>query len=246
VILLSLALLGIGIADLLRWSPEPVSTIRALLATAGATAATAGLAALSGLPALDVVLLGVITAVVLTVWTFSDQSKFKQYGPGYPLLLILTVLVGALAMTGSFDAATGPLADWYSNLAFPFVKSVTLDQFLLAVGAGIFLLATANRVVRLVLDAAGTPAVVGESALRGGRVLGPLERLFVFGMVLSGDLTAAAVVIAAKGLLRLPEIRDSASQSEGASDHVTEYFLIGTFMSWLVATGLAVLILGAG
>jgi hypothetical protein len=85
-----------------------------------------------------------------------------------------------------------------------------------------------NRTVRLVLQAAGTPAPKGETALSGGRILGLMERLFIAEMVVSGNLTAAAALIAAKGFLRLPEIRSYTERRRGASDQVTEYFLIGT------------------
>ncbi len=95
------------------------------------------------------------------------------------------------------------------------------------------------------LEAAGTPTAVGERTLSGGRLLGPMERLFVGAMVLSGSLTGAAVIIAAKGLLRLPEIRSSADQLGGAADQVTEYFLIGTFCSLLLASALALLVSGS-
>lgn len=71
-------------------------------------------------------------------------------------------------------------------------------------------------------------------------MLGPLERLFIFALALGGDLAAAAVVVAAKGLLRFPELR-RAEEDRGrpGSDLVTEYFLVGTLTSWLVAVVLA-------
>jgi hypothetical protein len=94
-------------------------------------------------------------------------------------------------------------------------------------------LATANIAVRLVLDAVGVPAATNEKKLKGGRVLGPMERVFIVVLGLAGAGTAAAVVVAAKGLLRFPEVR---REINGPSD-VTEYFLIGSFASWLVAVG---------
>lgn len=244
-IVLSLALLGFAVADLLRWSPEPVSVRRTSVATTGATAVTVIVAALSGLHWSDVVLVGVIMLFVLTVWLCFDRPWLRRFGPGYPLAWILAVLVVALAASGLADDVSGPLERWYSNLAFPFVESVPVDQFLLAVSAALFLLASANRVVRLVLEAAGTPIDAGETVLRGGRLLGPMERLFVAAMVVSGELTGAAVVVAAKALLRLPEIRSNAEERRGKDDQVTEYFLVGTFCSLLLAGGVAVLVLGA-
>lgn len=245
-IVLSLALLGFAVTDLLRWSPEPVSIMRASLAIVGATAVTVAVAFLSGLGVREVVVVGLIMIVILTVWLLFDHRPLKHLGPGAPLAWIFVVLLLAFAASGLADTVSGPLERWYSNLPFAFTRSVPIDQFLLGASAGLFLLATANRIVRLVLEAAGTPVAAGETVLKGGRVLGPMERLFVGAMVLSGDLTGAAIIIAAKGLLRLPEIRSNTAQRKGRDDQVTEYFLIGTFCSLLLAGGLTALVIGGG
>jgi hypothetical protein len=73
--------------------------------------------------------------------------------------------------------------------------------------------------------------------------LGPLERLIVFAILLAGDPAAAAFVITGKGLLRFPEIRTEARHP--GPDSVTEYFLIGAFVSLLVASMMAVVVLAA-
>ena len=162
------------------------------------------------------------------------------------------------AFSGSADTISGSLRDWYANLDFAFVDSVPIDEFMLGLGAGLFLLAAANRVVRLILDATETPVGTGESALRGGRVLGPMERLIVAALVLAGDPAGAAIVIAAKSLIRLPEIRSNTQEPEeqpeaepegsakAQSDQVTEYFLVGTFGSLLLAAAVAELVLVTG
>lgn len=79
---------------------------------------------------------------------------------------------------------------------------------------------------RLVLDAVGVPAITNEKKLKGGRLLGPMERIFVVGLGHIGEVTAAAIVVAAKGLLRFPELQAGTKDVDGPSD-VTEYFLIG-------------------
>ncbi len=111
-----------------------------------------------------------------------------------------------------------------------------LEPATLLVTTGVLLaqLATANVLVRLVLDAVGVPASDNEKTLKGGRLLGPMERLVVVGLGLAGELAAAGIVVAAKGLLRFPELQRGARS--GASD-MTEYFLIGSFASWLVGFG---------
>ena len=60
-----------------------------------------------------------------------------------------------------------------------------------------------------------------------------MERVFIVGLGLAGNLIAASIVIAAKGLLRFPELQ---SKGEQVRIHrLTEYFLVGSFVSWLVA-----------
>jgi hypothetical protein len=69
-------------------------------------------------------------------------------------------------------------------------------------------------------------------------------------VILAGDPAAAAIVITAKGLLRFPEInrgsKDERQRSQGekrmSPDENTEYFLIGTIASLLLATLLTAVI----
>lgn len=236
-ILLALGLLGLGIVDLVRWSPESVSRGRAGAALIGGVGVSVAVAALSGMGVAAVVSVGAVALVALGVWLILPEAK-----PGWPLAWIAFTLATLVTISGSADPVAGELGAWYSNLAFPFVQHVSIDQFVLGLGAVLFLLATSNRVVRLVLIATGTPPGAGENTLRGGRLLGPMERIIVGAIVLAGDPAAAAVVVAAKGLLRFPEIRSD----RGQPDHVTEYFLIGTFTSLLLATVVGVIILAAG
>lgn len=251
-IAVTLTLLAFGVFDLVRWSPENTTTRRSLAAFVTAVAATAGIAATTGSEPGTVALVAVLAVLVLSAWFVLDEDDDQRTrDPARPrassraLAVPILALLTAFAISGSVPAGSGVLGDWYRKLPFAFAESVPLDQFLIGMSAAVFLLATANRIVRLVLEAAGTPVSSGETTLPGGRLLGPMERIFVAAMVLAGDPTSAAIVIAAKGLLRLPEIRSSADHLEGRPDHVTEYFLIGTFFSLLLAGGAAALILAS-
>ncbi|MHC3368302.1 hypothetical protein ACYAFX_13755 [Rhodococcus aetherivorans] len=64
--------------------------------------------------------------------------------------------------------------------------------------------------------------------LRGGRVIGLLERAAVAAAILSGWPEGIAVVLAVKGLARYPELREP---------QASEQFIIGTFTSvlWAIA-----------
>jgi len=73
--------------------------------------------------------------------------------------------------------------------------------------------------------------------LKGGRFIGPLERVFLLALVLTGQFTALAAVIAAKGIVRFPEI--SKDETGGSK---AEYFLVGSFASWALVVVVATLI----
>ncbi|MET9326757.1 hypothetical protein [Tsukamurella sp. NPDC003166] len=73
-------------------------------------------------------------------------------------------------------------------------------------------------------------APVPESPLRGGLAIGVLERAAIAVCVLANFAAGLAVIVAAKGLARYPELRNP-----GAA----EQFIIGTFVSVLWATACA-------
>jgi hypothetical protein len=146
---------------------------------------------------------------------------------------------GLLTVAGDANPMTPTLPGLLDGSLLGFLGA---PRALVLVGVLLTQLSTANIAVRLLLDAVGVPAVKHEKKLKGGRVLGPMERLFLVGLGLAGSLGAAAVVVAAKGLLRYPELRPAEGDA-GATD-VSEYFLIGSFASWLLAlAGLAVVAL---
>lgn len=241
-ILLSLGVFAFAVADLIRWSPGRVSKRRGALAIAGSVALTGALAALSGMDFAATLAVGVGAAVASGVWVGFDYSPLEGISR-LSLAWILVVLLALFAVAGSADSIEGEVGEWYANLPFGFAENVPVDQFVLGVAGGLFLMATTNRIVRLVLDATSVSWQRGESVLKGGRVLGPLERLVIGAIVLAGDPAAAAIVITAKGLLRFPEIRGDSRGS--GPDAVTEYFLLGTFASLFVAATVALLVLAA-
>lgn len=68
--------------------------------------------------------------------------------------------------------------------------------------------------------------------LRGGRIIGVLERIAIAVAMLAGWPEGIVVVLGVKGLARYPELRES-------KDHVSEQFIIGTSASvlWALAIG---------
>jgi hypothetical protein len=63
-----------------------------------------------------------------------------------------------------------------------------------------------------------------------GRVIGLLERIFIYILILAGQFTAVGFILTAKGIIRYPELKDKT---------FAEYVLIGTLLSALSAVVIA-------
>ena len=227
--LLGLALLAVGLADAVRWQPD-AGRRRTAAALAAAVAVVAGVLALAGLEPVEGAVCGLAVVALVALWLVTSARALRTgRGAPLPLAVLASGGLGLLAASGPVPSFGGPLVRWYDGLDVPALAGQGFGRFAVALAV---LQVTGNVVVRLVLLGAGSTPPAVEGTLRGGRVLGPLERTFLFALTLGGELTAAAVVVAAKGLLRFPEIQRSRA---GGVDALTEYFLIGSLASWLLA-----------
>ena len=68
--------------------------------------------------------------------------------------------------------------------------------------------------------------------MRGGRWIGPLERILILLLASVEAPAAIAAIVAAKGVIRFPEI---SRDSQGKAGQKAEEFLIGSFASWILA-----------
>lgn len=144
---------------------------------------------------------------------------------------VLTVLTVSLTVVTLLVAAILP------EVAPPVVTAIT------AVAAVVIAVAGGSPTVRLLLDRTTFDEqeglhggiVVGErELLRGGEVIGLLERLAVVGAIIAGFPEALAVIIAIKGVGRFTELENGA---------VRERFILGTLGSWIWAAAAAGLVL---
>ncbi|MGZ5398418.1 MAG: hypothetical protein ACXWDM_00295 [Nocardioides sp.] len=245
---IGLLLVGFAVTDLV-FSVRPM---RHVPEAVGATVAVA-LGLLAGLTdARDLVALLVIAAATVG-WGQVVTRGFASDREWLPLALFGVALTLAIALSPYAGIADGPLGRWLEVTPVAVLADLDADQALLLAGVMLAQLSTGNVLVRLVLAATGTVDPLRGSGrqvptyrLKGGRLLGPLERVFIVGLGLAGELTAASVVVAAKGLLRWPELQAARDQHAGEPGihQVTEYFLVGSFVSWMVALGSLVLLGG--
>ena len=246
---LAVWLLGVGVADLLRAIDHRV--VRRLAVPAGAVTVI-GVALLAGLNgAADLIALLAALAPLAGWVALSERSLSRGGGHVEALLLLGGTAVLLVALSGLASSPGGLLGDWLDWADLPFSGALSVERLLLVAGFFVANLATGNVIVRLVLVSVGAlrPSAKVVRAdetqpsekLKGGRLLGPMERVFILGLGLAGQITAASIVIAAKGLIRFPELQsakdDTTSVKGDGIDEVTEYFLVGSFVSWLVALG---------
>ncbi|WP_166367443.1 hypothetical protein [Aeromicrobium camelliae] len=167
-----------------------------------------------------------VPAMAVVVAWLSAQTAARLYG----LITGAAAVAAALLFGQHVPRHEPPIEPWYDSLEIPALQSVPLDAAVLGLAVVVFLVQSANVVVRAVLRKAGPAVLEEEQELQGGRILGPIERVFIFAMALAGQYAAVAAVMAAKGVLRFPEIsRDAAGGSRA------EYVLVGSFVSWALA-----------
>jgi hypothetical protein len=236
---LAVLLIAVGIGDIARgrlragW-PAPTLGITVVIAVA----------LLAGLWQPGDIAPIVVAAVTCGGWlalgAVADETGRHRIAP---LLILGTGVTALILLSGMASDVGGPAARWASSTSL--AGGVTADRILVVIGIMLIQVATANQVVRLVLGSVGAVRPAGQpqpsDQLKGGRLLGPMERLLIVGLGVAGQLTMASAVVAAKSIIRFPEIsakRDGNGNPEHVGiDDVTEYFLVGSFTSWMVAFG---------
>lgn len=257
--IVALTLLGLGSADAVRaWGAGGQGRFQssAVISSTAGVGVIVILAILAGLRTSADLGLLVLACAIVVGWVVTSQESYVQaHRAAIPLTLNVGGLAVLIATSGAASPAGGAVARWVSWTGiFATQTAVSADRVLLIAGLFLIQAATANVIVRLVLTQVGAIRPPGapqpSERLRGGRLLGPMERLIILGLGLTGEVTAATLVIAAKGLIRFPELQHSkgaGSESDAEALEVyelTEYFLVGSMVSWLIAlTALGVALL---
>jgi hypothetical protein len=232
---LAVMLIAMGIGDACRRL-----TRHMWVSAVAVPAVVAACAALGGLWHFGDIALLVLGAVASLTWLLlcarTERTGEHEWAP----LLVFAAAVAALILLSGWDSdVSGLIAHWPAWAGI----HVNPDRLLMIIGVAVLQLATGNQLVRLVLGSVGAVKPVGEpqpsDKLKGGRLLGPMERLLVFGLGVAGQLAAATAVVAAKSIIRFPEINAQKARENGnvGIDDVTEYFLVGSFASWILALG---------
>ena len=242
--LLSGLLAALAVTDLLRPSDAAPTKQRRVRSWFAGMAAVAVLG--WGLGLSPWIALAGAAIIALWLWLTPVRRSSPWALAGLAVVVVLTVFV----FDPMLPAPAGPFFNWFEQAAPDFLAGMSFTGFATAVAALLFLLNSANFVVRIVIDLTGvevadddrdatpqptnTPVAKRKVALKGGRFLGPIERILILALGLAGQFGAIAAVVGAKSIIRYPEISKSNDGGKTA-----EYFLIGSGLSW----GLALLAL---
>ena len=154
--------------------------------------------------------------------------------------IALTLLI---LLSGWASDVGGLVERWSSWVEVPGVGDVSPGRLLMVVGVVLLQFVTGNQLVRLVLGSVGAVKPGGTAAAVGSTQGRPPARpdgaVLILGLGLAGQLAAATAVVAAKSIIRFPEINAQKARENGGIgiDDVTEYFLVGSFASWIIALG---------
>jgi hypothetical protein len=120
-----------------------------------------------------------------------------------PLVAFAASLALLTVLSGWGCEVNGIVARWSRWVALP-LNHFPPTRLLMIVGVVLLQFATGNRLVRLVLASVGAVRLFGEprpsDRLKGGRLLGPIERLLVLSLGVGGQVAAASAVVAPRAV----------------------------------------------
>lgn len=202
---------------------------------------------LLGLPFLSVSLSWILLTFYLIghpalVWLLEKQKK--RLNRNRMLVLLLHIIVVAVLCSPLFELSTNELAaNVLAGINDVFLPDIVITDGLvgivhLFIFGLLMVLNEVNIILRYVLKLVGLKSLgktkeVDQKEYNTGRIIGLLERIFVFLFVLLNQFAAIGFILAAKGVTRFKDFE---------SRTFAEYVLIGTLLSALLAMAIAFLV----
>jgi hypothetical protein len=177
---------------------------------------------------LALVAVGLVLAVVAFVLPAGSTVEIVVTG----VMLACLFAAGVILLFG--DGVAGWREAWWNVL-------LLVSGGLAVTGGG-----PLTTSVLALVDRGNTRAQSTQQAgevLRGGALIGALERGAIYGSVVAGWPEGVAIVLAIKGLARYPELRSPDQPASVTPQAVAERFIIGTFTSVLWSVTCAGLLL---
>lgn len=197
------------------------------------------------------VILIVVMHELLILFDYILKPKRIKLSKLYYFGNILTALLIFPLITHLLDSVIPLLINPIQGLFFDFIAStfllkllfnkLSLDGVLIILCGYIFTLKEGTILIRLSLNRLKAtpkkkdkPTQKDQEEYDRGKLIGLLERTFLYFLIIFEQIGAIAVLIALKSLARFKELDDK---------NFAEYFLIGSLLSLMVATIPAVIVL---
>ena len=198
----------------------------------------------------SVIIIIIVHELLILFDSLIRPKKLKTARLWYMLHLITAILITPLIihlLPISLPWLDNPL----QSVFFEFIRStvilnlifdkIMLDQAMLILSGYIFTLKEGTILIRLTLNRMRAipkkkdkPTQKDQEEYDRGKLIGLLERTFLYFLIIFNQIGAIAVIIALKSLARFKELEDK---------NFAEYFLIGSLLSVLVAVIPAVIVL---
>lgn len=215
---------------------EPSLTLAPKRALIGAGAVfLGGLAVgISLIPMVLIFALWALLHLLFDSWLERSELIPKEYLAELTLLRELALLVGAALVSKGVDAWQAPRWLGAANIGEGRIVVVCLFAWAL-----IFLSREGTSIVRGLLNKGDVVPgkrnegpIVDERSYQAGRLIGIIERLILFIIVIVGKYEALGFLLAAKGLIRSKELE---------KHDFAEYFILGTLVSTMEAVAVGIL-----
>ena len=188
-----------------------------------------------------------LIVILLNTWIYYGEKKTKNLNSFRPLSIVAFIIILSVFTSPSLNIKFNEnIFHVFNNLKnystlLAGINSSNIFEISLIITGLLLVLNESNFVIRYLFALFKLFPVIKEkesgeldkSEYNAGRIIGMLERILIFFLVLSGQFTAIGLVIAAKGFTRFKELDDR---------YFAEYVLIGTFLSSLFSIAIAVII----
>lgn len=174
-----------------------------------------------------VILLLILTAAHFLLDTSKNYLELAFPRPSFEWLILDQILhLGFISASWAY----------FKSIAFPdfinLLRAESLPDKLVLIIIGYVFIWGGTHFVRRLLEKV-PPIKAGPGEFNIGMIIGNLERILIFTLVLVDQYAVIGLVLAAKSIARFEELKNR---------EFAEYYLIGTLMSYLLAIGVGIMV----
>ena len=175
---------------------------------------------------IDLLFIGVMFFLFLTIsWLSSNKESILNKFMFEQIIYFFAIVVWWLIYTEQTNKFYDFIASFYSNKN---IWAVILGLILLVSPSSI-LVKKIIRNLNIVKETSNSRGSNSEGIGNAGKYIGIIERILIFIFILVGKFEAIGFLLAAKSVFRFGDIKNTSDRAR------TEYILIGTFLSFLIA-----------